>query len=308
MTSKVMTAAPSWLSGGPMTETIGVLIAVLSSTFGGMSGAVTRFVVGSIDPVTIAAFRFGIGVAVLLPLALVLRSAFPPRRDWLGVALLGVMFFAVFFVFYNIALAYTTAARGALALSTLPLWTMVVAALLGAEPLTARKTLGVSIAVGGVAIALLAGLTSAPQGAWRGDLIMVTATLCMAFYNVWSRPFIGRSSPLGFVTASMGAGAIGLVAVAGASGGFAVTQSFSAAQWFAVLYLGVFGGAAAFFLWVLALRMTTPTRVANTMTVNPIAASLLAAVLVHEPIGWNLVIGLVAVAAGIWIASTSAKV
>jgi drug/metabolite transporter (DMT)-like permease len=307
MTSKVMAASPSWLSGGPMTETIGVLIAVLSSTFGGMAGAVTRFVVGSIDPVTIAAFRFGIGVALLLPLALLLRSAFPRGRDWVGAALLGVMFFAVFFVFYNIALAYTTAARGALALSTLPLWTMVVAALLGAEPLTARKTLGVLVAVGGVAVALLAGLASAPQGAWRGDLIMAGATLCMAFYNVWSRPFIARSSPLGFVTASMGAGAACLVTIAALSGGFAVAQSFGAPQWMAVLYLGAFGGAAAFFLWVLALRMTTPTRVANTMTVNPIAASLLAAVLVGEPIGWNLVIGLIAVAAGIWLASTSAS-
>jgi len=70
----------------------------------------------------------------------------------------------------------------------------------------------------------------------------------------------------------------------------------------------VFGGAAALFLWVLALRMTTAMRVSNTMTVNPIAASLLAAVLVHEPIGWNLVIGLIAVAAGIWLASTSRKI
>ena len=130
-----------------MTETIGVLIAVLSSTFGGTSGAVTRYVVGVLDPVTIAAFRFGIGVIVLAPLALVTRSALPRGRDWLGVAGLGVMFFGVFFVFYNLALGYTTAARGALALSTLPLWTMVVAALLGAEPLTARKTLGVCIAL-----------------------------------------------------------------------------------------------------------------------------------------------------------------
>jgi drug/metabolite transporter (DMT)-like permease len=291
-----------------MSERIGVLIAVLSSSFGGTAGAVTRYAVGVIDPVTIAAFRFGIGVLVLLPIALAVRSPLPRGRDWLGVSCLGVMFFAVFFVFYNIAMGFTTAARGALALSTLPLWTMVVAALLGAEPLTARKTLGVLIAVGGVAVALATGLAAAPQGAWCGDLIMVGATLCMAFYNVWSRPFIARSSPLGFVTASMGAGAVCLVAVAAASGGFAVTQSFSAGQWIAVLYLGVFGGAAAFFLWVLALRMTTPTRVANTMTVNPIAASLLAAVLVHEPIGWNLVIGLIAVAAGIWLASTSAKV
>jgi len=289
-----------------MSERLGVLIAVLSSTFGGTAAAVTRYVVGAIDPVTIAAFRFGIGVAVLLPLALLLRSALPRGRDWIGAGLLGVMFFAVFFVFYNIAMAYTTAARGALALSTLPLWTMVVAALLGAEALTARKTLGVLIAVGGVAIALIAGLAAAPAGAWRGDLIMLGATLCMAFYNVWSRPFIARSSPLGFVTASMGAGAACLVIVAALSNGFAVTQSFTAAQWIAVIYLGVFGGAAAFFLWVLALRMTTPTRVANTMTVNPIAASLLAAVIVSEPIGWNLVLGLAAVAAGIWLASTAA--
>jgi len=288
-------------------ERAGVLIAVASSTFGGTAGAVTRYVVGTIDPVTIAAFRFGIGIAVLLPLALMLRSALPRGRDWIGVVLLGVMFFAVFFVFYNIAMAYTTAARGALALSTLPLWTMVVAALLGAEALTARKTLGVLIAVGGVAVALAVGLASAPPGAWRGDLIMVGATLCMGFYNVWSRPFIARSSALGFVTASMGAGAACLVVVAGLSGGFAVTRSFDTAQWIAVLYLGVFGGAAAFFLWVLALRMTTPTRVANTMTVNPIAASLLAAVIVAEPIGWNLVIGLIAVAAGIWLASTSGQ-
>src|SRR5215213_9863212 len=288
-------------------ERAGVLIAILSSTFGGMAGAVTRYVVGTIDPVTIAAFRFGIGVMVLLPLALITRSAFPRGREWIGVSLLGIMFFAVFFVLYNIALGYTTAARGALALSTLPLWTMVVAALLGAEALTARKTLGVSVAVGGVAVALLAGLGSAPQGAWRGDLLMVGATLCMAFYNVWSRPFIARSSALGFVTTSMGAGAICLVAVAAASGGFAVTRSFAAAQWTAVIYLGVFGGAAAFFLWVLALQMTTPTRVANTMTVNPIAASLLAAVLVNEPVGWNLIAGLAAVGLGIWLASTTAQ-
>jgi len=290
-----------------MSERIGVLIAVLSSSFGGTAGAVTRYVVGVIDPVTIAAFRFGIGVLVLLPIALAMKSPLPRGRDWIGVSCLGVAFFAVFFVFYNTAMGFTTAARGALALSTLPLWTMAIAALLGAEPLNRRKALGVVIAVSGVGIALLAGLAAAPQDAWRGDLIMVAATVCMAFYNVWSRPFIARSSPLGFVTASMSAGALCLVALAAARGGFAVTQTFSGAQWIAVIYLGVFGGAAAFFLWVLALRLTTPTRVANTMTVNPIAASLLAVVLVGEPIGWNLLVGLIAVALGIWIASTTTR-
>jgi drug/metabolite transporter (DMT)-like permease len=40
------------------------------------------------------------------------------------------------------------------------------------------------------------------------------------------------------------------------------------------------------------------------MTVNPIAAGLLATVLVDEPITLNLLLGLIAVFAGIWIATT----
>ena len=47
--------------------------------------------------------------------------------------------------------------------------------------------------------------------------------------------------------------------------------------------------------------------VANTMTVNPIAAGLLATQLVGEPITLNLLIGLVAVFAGMWIATTETR-
>jgi drug/metabolite transporter (DMT)-like permease len=42
------------------------------------------------------------------------------------------------------------------------------------------------------------------------------------------------------------------------------------------------------------------------MTLNPIAAALLANQLVGEPITLNLVLGLVAVFAGIWLATTRA--
>ena len=75
-------------------------------------------------------------------------------------------------------------------------------------------------------------------------------------------------------------------------------------QWLSVLSIGVFGGAAAFSLWVYALERTTPTRVANTMTVNPITASLIAALMIGETIGVSLILGMVAVFVGIWAAST----
>ena len=290
-----------------MEHTVGVLIAIVSSCLGGSAAAVTRYLAGNADPVTLAILRWGIGFLLVLPAALLMRAKWPPRSDWTAVAGLGIVFFGVFFIFYNIALGYTTAARASLALSTLPVQTMAVGALLGIEPLTARKSLGVAIAMFGVFAALATGLGAAPPGAWRGEAIMIGAVLCMAFYNVYSRRFIVRSSALGFLCVGMGAGAAALILVGIISGHVAVLSTFNAAQWTAGIYLGIGGGAAAFILWVMALQRTTPTLVANTMTVNPIAAGLLATQLVGEPITLNLVLGLIAVFAGIWIATSGAR-
>jgi drug/metabolite transporter (DMT)-like permease len=288
-------------------EWFGVVLAIVSSCLGGTAAAVTRYLVGSADPLTLAILRWGIGFLCVLPIALVLRVRWPQRSDWPGVAGLGLCFFGLFFILYNVAVGYTTAARASLALSTLPLQTMLVGALLGVEPLTLRKSLGVGIAVLGVVAALASGLSAAPSGAWRGELIMTGAVLCMAFYNVWSRPFIQRSSALGFLTVGMGVGAAALILTGVLADRLAVLDGFGAAQWIAGTYLGVGGGALAFILWVLALERTTPTRVANTMTVNPLAAGLLASQLVGEPITANLAVGLVAVLAGIWIATTQPR-
>jgi drug/metabolite transporter (DMT)-like permease len=287
-----------------LSEWIGVAIALVSSALGGTAAAITRYLVGNADPIALAILRWGIGFACLLPTALVLKVKWPPRRDWPAVMLLGLCYFGLFFVLYNIAISFTTAARASLALATLPLHTMVVGALLGIEPLTMRKSIGVCVAVLGVIAALASGLSSAPPGAWRGELIMTGAVLCMAFYTVWSRPFMQRSSALGFLTVGMGAGAVALVVVGSLTGSVAALGNLNAPQWTAGIYLGVVGGALAFILWVMALERATPTRVASTMTVNPVAAGLLATYLVGEPITLNLFFGLIAVFAGIWIATT----
>jgi drug/metabolite transporter (DMT)-like permease len=290
-----------------MTEVWGVLAAVFSSALGGTSIGATRFLVNAIDPLAIGSFRFGIGFLLLLPVALVQGHRWPPRRDWPAVAGLGLLFYAAFPILFNASLIFTTAARGALALSTLPLLTMVVGAALGSEPLTARKTAGVLVAILGVSMALLTGLATAPEGAWRGDLLMVGAALCMALYSIWSRPFIRRSGPIPFTTLAMAAGAAVLMTLSLLRGSFAPVDAFGPAQWVGVFYLGAFGSALTFYLWAFALERTTPTRVAISVTVNPVAASLVGAAILGEPLRWNLVVGILTVFIGIWIATTQSR-
>lgn len=269
-----------------------------------MAAAVTRYAVASIDPVWISTFRFGIGGLLLLPVALAMRSPWPRRADLLATAALGVLFYGAYFVAYARALTFTTAARGSLSIATLPVLTMLVAAALGKERLTLRKSVGVLTALSGVTIAMIGDLGRAPADAWKGDTMMIAAMLSMAVYTIYSRPLMERSSALGYACAGMAAGATLNATIASSNNGWVTLHAMGASQWAAALFLGVVPGAIGFFLWVYAVQRTTPTRAAATITISPISAGALAALLVEEPFGIGLMIGAVAVAAGIWMAST----
>ena len=85
-----------------MDQTFGVLMALVSSCLGGSAAAVTRYLVGNADAVTLAILRWGIGFLVVLPATVLLRAKWPARADWPAVVALGICFFGLFFILYNI--------------------------------------------------------------------------------------------------------------------------------------------------------------------------------------------------------------
>ena len=84
-----------------------------------------RYMVAFIDPVTLALIRTGAGVLCLLPAALLAPGPRFERRDLLPIALLGVMFFALFGPGFATALKYTTATRAATELALAPAATLL---------------------------------------------------------------------------------------------------------------------------------------------------------------------------------------
>lgn len=284
-------------------ELVGVFTAMASSALGGTAVGATRFLAGALDPLTIGALRFAGGFVLLAAVAALRRDPWPARRDWPAAIGLGLLFFAAFPALFNASLIFTSASRGALALSTLPLLTIAVGAALGVEAPTWRKTAGVLIATSGVAFSLGASVSDAPAGAWRGDLLMVAGALCMAFYGVWSRPLIARSAPLSFAATGMGVGALALCLMSAVFGRPARLVELAPIQWFAIGYLAIVCGALIFFLWAYALGRASPTLVAASVAVNPVTASIFGLVLLGEGFSLRLLVGLAAVLAGIAVAA-----
>ena len=282
--------------------------ACIAATLFGASVVAVRIAVRDIPPLTLALLRFGQGALVLLAaLALFRRDRLrvdPRDLPYLGV--LGAIFFAVFPTTFNMGMRYEAASRGALLLATMPLWTLVIARLVSGEQLTFRQILGVFVSVGGVAIVIVQRRTAGTGSVdiVRGDLLLMITALCGAIYNVSAKRMLSKYGGLTVTFYAMLIGSLLLTPalVIERSPSFA---ALSGSTIWIVVFLGILGGALAFSLWTSALRRLSPTQVAVYINLNPIAATLLAATVLHEHLSALFVVGFLGVAAGLMIVNWS---
>lgn len=281
------------------------LAAATAALSAGASVVATRVVVGEIDPVAVAFYRYVIAGGCLAP---VLFALWP--RDGLGaremakIAVLGALFFGFFPWAFSAALQYTTAARGAIGLATIPIQTLIIAALFGRELLTRNKIVSVALAFAGIAVVFGPAAQAGDSGAdyLIGDGLMLLGALSAAVYSVFGRTVLGRHGPLFATALGMVFGMLALLPLA-AAGGALTWPAFSAEGWIAMLFLGTFGGAIQFSLFTWALRWLPPTRTVIYLTLNPISAMLLAVLMLGESVTAALLTGLALVITGILVAN-----
>lgn len=232
------------------------------------------------------------------------RTSVPPR-DLVAIALLGALFFGVFPWTFSAALTHTPSSRVAIILATMPLVTLLVSRLRGYDQITAPKIAGQLLAFAGLWLALhpAGAVVAAAPDAWKGDMLAGLTALIGASFNVFSRPYLKRYPSLLVTALAMVAGVLFLAPLAAMQGVFTHVPTFTPLGWAALLFLGTLGGAFSFGLWNWALERSTPSRVAVFITLNPITAVLLGALLLHEAITTRFVIGLAAVLGGILLAS-----
>lgn len=265
----------------------------------------SRFVIDQTGPFTLALIRYAIGATLLAPIVLALPGARIrfAARDLLPIALLGIGQFGVLIALLNFGLRFLPAGPAALVFATFPLLTMILAAALGQERMTLAKTGGVILTIAGVGLTLGHKALVEPTGGgfWLGVIAVLGAALTGATCSILYRPYLRRYPALtvGFVAmiASVAALAVG----AGAEGFFRDGVAFTPAGWGAVVFIGA-SSAIGYFTWLWALGNTSPTRATMFQSLGPVTATFLGIWLLGEPARWTSYAGLVAVAAGLWVA------
>ncbi len=130
-------------------------IILLSAIWGG-SFVLLRIATPALGPWGLAGLRCVLAAAVLAFLMKVTRLAWPARATWPRLALVSLLTVVLPFVLFPLASLTLPAGYSAVLNTTAPLFSMLAAAAMGDERLTARRLLGCVVGFAGVA--LLVGL------------------------------------------------------------------------------------------------------------------------------------------------------
>jgi drug/metabolite transporter (DMT)-like permease len=260
-----------------------------------------RYVLPHSDALTVTFLRNAGAMVLILILAFATTRVRVKRADLPAVLILGVLQFAVMQYLFVSAFDYVPAARGALVLATMPIFTLALAVLLRREPLSVLKVIGSLLAFGGVAVALGDRAVASGPEVWKGDALMFSAALAGAVYNVLAITSLRKYPAIAIAAVQMVAGVAALFVATAVGSDLAGIIALPGKAWVAVVYLMSIGGVVSFYLWTWALERIAASAVAITITVNPFVATLLAALVLGEPITVYVFVGLVAVAAGIAI-------
>jgi drug/metabolite transporter (DMT)-like permease len=269
----------------------------------------SRFAVAEVPPLTLAMLRYAIGFLCLLPFALsALRrlERLPPAGDLWAMAALGTGQFGILIALLNWGLQTVGAGPAALVFSLFPLLTLLLAAALGREVVTARLVLGVLLSIVGVAVSLAPKLQQARHGsAWWGELAVLAAACVGALCSVLYRPYLRRYPTVPVSAFAMLASVLFLALIAFGEDWPARLRGLSASAWGAVAFVGLSSGIG-YFCWLYALKHESPTRVTVFLALNPVTAALLGWAFLGERLAPELLAALVLIGLGLGLASRPA--
>jgi drug/metabolite transporter (DMT)-like permease len=276
---------------------------VLVSLFWGGNFAVSKFALEQVSPFAFSALRFTLASGVMIAMSRQMGTWSPlPRRTLWELIALGVIGNTLYQTTFMTGLRVTSATSSAMIVAFLP----VLVALLGALFRIERpsRSMWVGVGLGTTGVAMVVGATGVEWSASSlgGDLLVLFAVLCWAFYTVGIRKVGKGVDPLQLTAVTLAAGAGGLLLVSGPA---LLRQDWGAVTpktWGAIGYATFFALVLSYPLYNRAVQGIGSGRTALYNCLTPIVAMLVAWVTLGEVPSALQYGGVALVLAGVWAA------
>ena len=274
-------------------------LALAAALLFGVSTPLAKALLGSIDPLMLAAWLYlgsGAGLGALLAARAAIRHdpiALPPRRE--AAALAGAIGFGGVLapILFVTGLAATSAAAASLLLNLEGAFTAAFAWILFRENGDRRILLGMALLVaGGAALSL----QDVERGELRGALLIVAACAAWGLDNNLTRKAAGADATVLACLKGCVAGSVNLAIALLAGAAWPGPSSLAAAA-----AVGFVGYGASLALFVVALRELGASRTSAYFATAPFFGAAAALLVAGEPWSTRIGIGAALMAAGVWL-------
>lgn len=260
---------------------------------------------GAVSPLALNTFRVTGAALLFWAVSLFLPREKVDKRD------LPILFIASLFAVqinqltFLLALSMTTAVNCAIINTTLPIFTMLMAAAYLHEPITWKKGLGVAVGAAGAVTLILSSNGMLGGGNIKGDLLCLLSASLYACYLVFFKRIINTYSAVTLMKWMFLFAAICTAPVCW--GDFAKVDfaSLSAADWGDIAFVVIGATFITYLLIPVGQRNLRPTVVSMYNYIQPIVAMLVSIIMFGEMFTWYKAVAMLLVFAGVRLVTRS---
>lgn len=260
-----------------------------------------------IDGIDMVTFRVVGGACLFWLTSLFVKKQHVPLKDKLmfaGAGLFGLVFNQCC---YTIGLSITSPINASIVTTSMPIFAMLLSALILKEPITGKKAVGVLMGCSGALILIMtsASAVSDKVGDIRGDLLCLGAQFSFALYLSLFNPLIKRYDVFTinkwmFLWASLVIAPFTFTHVARIE-----WNSVSVKTWLEAGYVVLFGTYISYILTMIGQRVLRPTVVSVYNYVQPIVSVSASVVLGISVLQWSQGVAVILVFVGVWLVNKS---
>jgi drug/metabolite transporter (DMT)-like permease len=251
----------------------------------------TRLAVADVSPLFLTSARALIAALLGALCLLALRQARPAGRDVASLVVVALGVVVGFPLLTGLALQHITAARSIVFIGLLPLATAIFAVMRGGErphaAFWAFSLLGAATVAG-------FALVHSEGGSLTGDLLMIAAVLVCGLGYAEGAAISRRLGGWQVISWALVL-ALPVMAVIAFASLPANWSEIGAPAWAGLAYVSVFSMFVGFVFWYRGLAIGGIAAVGQLQLLQPFFGLTLAALLLHEPIAWTMVLSTVVV-------------
>ena len=269
----------------------------------GFNYAIVKMTFRYFHPIAFNAVRFTVSSAAMFLVLKMrgegLRIASHDIRRILWFGFIANAFYQFLFV---LGLARTGAGNGALIMALSPVFAFLIGVAMGRERFSRGVLVGIIMSLAGVAAIVAFGSEGISfAGSWRGDLLMMAASICWGWQSAESTRLLGKYGPIRLTVATMIAGTAMMVPM---SLPWIIAQpwpSIAPIAWLGLGYSALLSIAYGYFVWAHALNTIGVARTSVFNNLTPIVALLAGWLLLGENPVASQIAGVVLVLVGVFI-------